>query len=466
MNSLFFLGFVSVTLSLLLTPLVRNLTRRFGLVDKPDQQRKIHNTPIPRMGGVAIFTTVVLAYGLLIVARFGSGAILWNGLPLILRIIPAFAVVFCTGLIDDLVNLPPWAKLTGEIIAAILAWIGGIHVSALAGHSFSGTAVGFVVTLLWIIVCTNAINLIDGVDGLAAGVSLFAALTMLIAAILGHNFPMALAIIPLVGALLGFLRYNFNPASIFLGDCGSLSLGFLLGCYGAVWSEKYPTLIGLTAPLLVFAVPLLDVGLSICRRFIQGKPIFTADREHIHHKLLSKGMTPKRLVLILYGVCAICATASLLLTVSQNRNRDFVIVLICLAAWLGIQHLGYNEFSAAGRVVVGGAFRNILSAQLALDAFEYEVHAVVTLEEYWDLLCRACPQFGFSGIIFHIDDVTYQWGINTGWQARIDFPGHGYISLWRESGTRSQGAAAVLFVDCVSRIFNQKLSNKEAVLNK
>jgi UDP-GlcNAc:undecaprenyl-phosphate GlcNAc-1-phosphate transferase len=450
----------------LLTPLVRNLAEHFGIIDQPDQQRKIHAAPIPRMGGVAIFASVVLAYGLLLVVRFSSGAIVWEGLPLFLRLFPALAVVFTTGLIDDIFSLRPWKRLIAEFFAATLAWFGGIHVSAVARHSFSAVAVSFAVTLLWIVACTNAINLIDGVDGLAAGVSLFAALTMLIAAILGHNFPMALAVVPLAGALLGFLRYNFNPASIFLGDCGSLTLGFLLGCYGAVWSEKSTTLLGLTAPLLVLAVPLLDVVIAILRRFITGQPIFTADRAHIHHKLLSKGLTPRRLVLVIYGICGICATASLLLTVNQNRNRDFVIVLVCLAAWLGIQHLGYNEFSAAGRAVVGGAFRSVLSAQLALDAFEQKVHAVIPLQECWELLCRACPQFGFSGVVFHIDDVVRRWGINTGWQARIDFPGRGYISLWRESGAKSRGAAAVLFVDCVSRAFNQKLSNMEAVLHE
>jgi UDP-GlcNAc:undecaprenyl-phosphate GlcNAc-1-phosphate transferase len=230
-----------------------------------------------------------------------------------------------------------------------------------------------------------------------------------------------------------------------------------------VWSEKSTTLLGLTAPLLVLAVPLLDVGIAILRRFITGRPIFTADRAHIHHKLLLRGLTPRRLVLVIYGICGICATASLLLTVNQNRNRDFVIVLVCLASWLGIQHLGYNEFSAARRAVLGGAFRSVLSAHLALDAFEREVHADITPQQCWDLLCRTCPQFGFSGIVFHIDDVIHQWGINTGWQTRIDFPGHGYINLWRESGARSRGAAAVLFIDCVSRAFNQKLSMMKAV---
>ena len=463
MYSLLFLGFVSFALSLLLTPLVRNLAWHFGIVDQPDQQRKIHIAPIPRMGGVAIFVSVIAAYGLLLLVRFSSGAIIWEGLPLVLRILPALAVVFSIGLIDDIISVRPWIKVAAEVAAAILAWLGGIHVSGLVGHSFSSVAVSFAVTLSWIVLCTNAINLIDGVDGLAAGVSLFAAITMLIAAILGHNFPMALAVVPVAGALLGFLRYNFNPASIFLGDCGSLTLGFLLACYGAVWSEKSTTLLGMTAPLLVLSVPLLDVVLAIARRLVRGQPIFRADRAHIHHKLLSKGMTPRRLVLVIYGVCFVGAAMSLLLTVNENRNRDFVIVLVCLAAWLGLQQLGYSEFGSARKVVLGGTFRSVLSAQLALDAFESEVGAEITLEQSWELLRRTCPQFGFTGIDFNIDEMERQWGVNAGWHAQIDFPGRGSISLWRQAGAEGRGAAAVLFLDCVSRAFNQKLSQLQAV---
>jgi UDP-GlcNAc:undecaprenyl-phosphate GlcNAc-1-phosphate transferase len=162
-------------------------------------------------------------------------------------------------------------------------------VSSVEGHP-SLLCSALPVTIVWIVGCTNAINLIDGLDGLAAGISLFAALTMLVAALIGHNYPMALVAVPLVGALLGFLRYNFNPASIFLGDCGSLSLGFILSCCGVVWSEKSTTIVGLATPLLVFAVPLLDAGMSIFRRFLNNKRIFGADSEHIHHKLLSKGI--------------------------------------------------------------------------------------------------------------------------------------------------------------------------------
>jgi UDP-GlcNAc:undecaprenyl-phosphate GlcNAc-1-phosphate transferase len=410
---------------------------------------------------VAIFASVVGAYGLLLILRLSSGAIVLENMPLILRLLPALLVVFGIGLVDDIISVAPWIRLSVETVAATLAWIGGVHIYAINGYSLSGEVVSFIVTVLWIVTCTNAINLIDGVDGLAAGVSFFASLTMLIAALFEHNFPMALAVVPLAGALLGFLRFNFAPASIFLGDCGSLTLGFLLGCFGVLWSEKSTTLLGMTAPLMVLAVPLLDVGLAVVRRLLRGQPIFTADSSHIHHKLLSQGLTPRRLLVVIYAICAVGSAAALLLTINHYENRDFVLVLVCLAAWLGLQHLGYNEFGAAKRVVMGGAIRSVLSAQLALESLEHELHAEMTLGQSWDVLCRTCPQFGFSGIIFNLDDVRHQWGVHAGWQARIDFPGHGYISVWRETGSMSQGAAAVLFIDCISRTFRQKLSNLE-----
>jgi UDP-GlcNAc:undecaprenyl-phosphate GlcNAc-1-phosphate transferase len=459
--SLFLLAIVSLALSVVLTPLIRNLAWRKGIVDQPDQRRKMHSAPIPRLGGVAIFAAVIGAYGLLLIARLSSGNIVLADLPLVLRLLPALAIVFGVGLIDDIVSTAPWVRLAVETFAAILAWIGGIRISEIAWHSFSGDVESLIFTVFWIVACTNAINLIDGVDGLAAGVSLFASITMLIAALLNHNYPMALAVVPLAGALLGFLRYNFVPASIFLGDCGSLTIGFLLGCFGAVWAEKSTTLLGLTAPLIVLAIPLLDVGLAVARRLLRGKPIFVADGNHIHHKLLSRGLTPRHLLFVIYGICAVGSVASILLTINHNENRDFVLVLVCLAAWLGMQHLGYTEFGVAKRMVFGGTIRSVLSAQLALEEFELEVNADLTLGQCWDLLRRTCPEFGFSGIEFHVEDVNGHWGIKTGWQVHIDFPGHGYIKVWREAGTTSRGAAAVLFIDCVSRTFSEKLSNLE-----
>lgn len=462
MYSLLFLGFVSALLALALTPPVRNLAWRFGLVDQPDQQRKIHVAPIPRVGGVVIFASVLCAYGLLLAVRLSSGHIVWENLPLITRLAPAFAIVFVVGLIDDIVSVRPWIKLGGEVIAAIYAWSAGIRVNAFAGHPFVGL-VSFLVTIFWVVLCTNAINLIDGVDGLAAGVSLFAALTMTGEALLIHSFAMALVVVPLAGALLGFLRYNFYPASVFLGDSGSLTLGFLFGCFGAMWSEKSTTVLGLTAPLLVLAVPILDVGIAIVRRILRGDPIFSADRAHIHHKLLALGLAPRHVDLVVYSICAIGSASALLLTVCHDHYRGFVIVLVCLAAWLGLQHLGYSELNLAGKIVFGGGFRSVLSAQLALEDFEHELREEMSYQKCWESLCRACPKFGFSGALFDLNDGLRRWGFDAGWQVRIDFPGHGHINLWRESGAKSHGAPAVLFVDSVTRVFQEKLANAESL---
>lgn len=465
MYSLLFLGIVSCFLSLLLTPLVRNASLRLGLVDQPDQARKFHVTPIPRLGGAAIFLAVAGSYAVLLAVRLSSETLVWEGLLRFVRLVPALAVIFGTGIVDDVIGIRPWKKLAAELVAASLAWCGGIHVSGVAGYSMIG-AMGFIGTVLWIVACTNAINLIDGVDGLAAGISLFAALTMLIAASINHNFALALAVVSPVGALIGFLRYNLNPASIFLGDSGSLTLGFLLGCFAAVWGEKSSTLLGMTAPLLVLAVPLLDVGLAIARRFVRGQPIFGADSDHIHHRLLSRGYAPKHVVLLIYAVCGIGATVSLLLTYYHETYRGFVIVLVALAAWLGLQHLGYSEFGIAGKMLIGGGFRSVLSAQFALDKFEREFREEISLSECWEIVVLNSSEFGFCGVDFHLDGENRRAGIAEGWQARIDFPGHGYINLWRDAGNRGGSASAVLFIDSVSRAMERKLSRFEKVLQQ
>src|SRR5262249_32959422 len=154
----------------------------------------------------------------------------------------------------------------------------------------------------WLILCSNAFNLIDGVDGLAAGVGLTATTATLAAGLLHGDWMLGFVTAPLAGCLLGFLRYNFNPASIFLGDSGSLLIGFLLGCYGVIWSQKSVTMLGMAAPALVMALPLLEVGLSVVRRFLRNEPIFAGDRGHIHHRLLDRGLSPRRVAISLYVV--------------------------------------------------------------------------------------------------------------------------------------------------------------------
>jgi UDP-GlcNAc:undecaprenyl-phosphate GlcNAc-1-phosphate transferase len=224
-----------------------------------------------------------------------------------------------------------------------------------------------------------------------------------------------------------------------------------------VWSEKSTTVIGLATPLLVFAVPLVDAGLAVFRRYLNNKHIFGADSDHIHHKLLSKGLKPRNVVLVLYAICALGAAASLVLTANHDHYRGLVILFVCIACWFGLQQLGYKEFGVMSRAVLGGGFRSFLSAQLAVEAFEQEMQRDMTLEQSSELLRQKYPQFGFSGIAIRLNDLQSRCGIEKGWRAHIDFGRRGYIDLWRAPGPTSHGPAAVLFIDCVTRAINRKL---------
>ena len=465
MYAMIFLGIISFGLSLILTPLFRNLALRLHIVDEPDHERKLHKVPIPRIGGVAIIASAVGAYGFLFLVNLNGGAIVRAGEPFALRLLPAVAVIFGIGLIDDIVKVRPAYKLAAQVVAAVLAWESGIHLNAIGGHELP-IGLSFSLTTIWIVACSNAMNLIDGVDGLAAGIGFFAIITTFIAALFHHNLALVFATVPLAGALLGFLRFNFSPASIFLGDCGSLTLGFLLGCYGVVWSEKSTTLLSMIAPLMVLFVPLLDTGLAVARRFLRREPIFSADRGHIHHKLLSQGLPPQRVVLILYGFCGMAGIAGLILTATQVQYHGFVVTIVVLAAWLGIQHLGYTEFGAASKVVFGGEFHRLLNAHLSLAKFERELLACKTLEDTWLLLCKECLAFGFSGVELRIDGEVRHKRTNAGWHIQVEFPGRGHIVLTREAESREWSSSGMLFVDCIERVFFKRFNELKPRLSK
>ena len=270
---------------------------------------------------------------------------------------------------------------------------------------------GIPLTIVWLLACTNAFNLVDGLDGLAAGVGFFATLTMLTAALLQHNIALACATLPLAGCLLGFLFYNFNPATVFLGDCGSLLIGFLLGCYSIVWSQKSITLLGMTAPLMALSIPLLDTLLAVARRFLRRQPIFGADRGHIHHRLIDMGLTPKRAVLMIYGICGFAATLSLVQTLTHNLySAILIIVLFCSVAWIGIGYLRYSEFILAGRLVRIAEFQRVLGAQLAISNLTRAISECENAEECWGVVRQHYRKFGFSWVHLRIQDASYQEG--------------------------------------------------------
>jgi UDP-GlcNAc:undecaprenyl-phosphate/decaprenyl-phosphate GlcNAc-1-phosphate transferase len=343
----------SLIVSFVTTRNVRDLANRRGWVSQPQEGRHVHQTPLPRLGGVAIF----LAFSVSLIVWLALSAVfprLVQGLvPTLLRIYVPACLIFCLGIYDDLHGAGPYLKFSVQAIAAAMLFAGGMRVLDLP-LIFRSYALpwflGLPLTVLWVVAVTNAFNLIDGLDGLAAGSALFSTLVFFVCALVNHSWLGSLMSVTLAGAILGFLRFNFNPATIFLGDSGSLFIGFMLSALALEGQQKAPTFVAIAIPVVSFGLPILETMLSILRRLINGRPIFTADREHIHHKLLQMGFSHRQVVTVLYAVSAVFAMLSLFLLWPTGSTLGLVLAVVGTGVWLGVQHLNYLEFGELRRV--------------------------------------------------------------------------------------------------------------------
>jgi UDP-GlcNAc:undecaprenyl-phosphate GlcNAc-1-phosphate transferase len=265
---------ISGIVAAILTPALARASRKAGWLDRPDGQRKKHDSPVPLSGGCAVMAAVLAGYFL------AASHVNW-------LLLGSIAIIFTIGLVDDVVGLPAWAKVAIQVVAASLALVSGVRV---------GTGIaGALLTVAWLLLCTNALNLVDGLDGLAPTVSLFAAVAML----LMSNAARPL-LIPLIGALVGFLWFNLPPAKVYLGDSGSLTIGFLLGCAAVETSGgSARTLMG---PALALSLPLFDTIWAVVRRLSVGKPLFAGDRGHIHHRVLERTGSARAALTLLSAV--------------------------------------------------------------------------------------------------------------------------------------------------------------------
>jgi UDP-GlcNAc:undecaprenyl-phosphate/decaprenyl-phosphate GlcNAc-1-phosphate transferase len=337
--------------SLWFTYLVRARARRAGLFD-PSDTRKVHARDTPRVGGVGI-VLAVLVTGLITVAVFGPRHATTNTRGLVVVFTGGLAI-HLVGLYDDLRHLHARWKFLAQIVIAVLVFAAGVRMTTLTLPFVRvvelGTWAGLLFTVLWFVGITNAFNLIDGLDGLAAGAALFALTTMFVVAIANGRYGAALTTLTLAGATLGFLYYNFYPATIFLGDSGSLFLGFMLAGIGVLSAQKSPTVIAVAIPVVSLGLPVLDTMIAITRRFLRRQPIFAADRGHIHHRLLGRGHSPRTVVLALYGVCGLLALGAMLLV---NDGGHVALVLVTIGVGVGflVQRLRIYEFEEAARLL-------------------------------------------------------------------------------------------------------------------
>ena len=460
MYSLCFLTAAAFLLSLALTPLVCKWSLRLGWVDLPDRCRKQHAAATPRTGGVAVMLSYLGAYALLLLLPLQGSGVIASQLGTVWRLMPAVLLVFLTGLVDDWRDLKPWQKICGQLASAALAYAAGVRISSVAGMEIPEWW-SLPLTVAWLILCSNAFNLIDGMDGLAAGVGITATVTTFIAGMLHGDLTLGLATAPLASCLIGFLRYNFSPASIFLGDSGSLSIGFLLGCYAVIWCEKSATMLGVAAPAMALALPLFEVALSVVRRFVRAAPIFTGDHGHIHHLLLERGFTPRRAALLLYGVCGLGAVLSLLGSTLGTRYAALVIVVFGAGAWIGVRVLGYAELEAAQRFLREG-LRPTLSAHVQLMLLERSLKSAATIEQCWHALERAAHSLGYSHMVARLAGREFATAAErvrtaTYWQMRLNISGRDYVNINQSGEPSEQPVLLIPFVEVVSRVLPERL---------
>jgi UDP-GlcNAc:undecaprenyl-phosphate GlcNAc-1-phosphate transferase len=394
----YLLGFVvAIVTSLVLTYAVRERAKRARLFDGPDA-RKVHSGNIPRVGGLAIFLSVVVALGAVqLLARDVDFGTRGTGLRIVLA---GGAAVFLVGLWDDIRSLRASTKLVLQVAIAVAVYAGGLRVETLAlpfvGVVHFGPIVSLAFTLVWLVGITNAFNLIDGLDGLAGGAAMFALTTMFVVGSINGRPGAALVTIVVAGATLGFLVYNFNPASIFLGDSGSLFLGFTLAGLGLLSSQKSQTIVAVAIPIVSLGLPVLDTMLAIVRRFLRGQPIFMADRGHIHHRLLSLGHSPRQVALLLYGACALLALGGMLL-VNNSEYVALVLVLFGLGVGFAIQRLRFAEFEELARLVRKGVRqRGVIGRSVRMREISAQLASVDDLGTLFHALERAFGDDGFQ----------------------------------------------------------------------
>lgn len=330
--------FISMLLSLILTPLVKKLAFKVGAVDVPKDNRRVHKKPMPLIGGLAIYLSMVIVSLIF--------------LPLdkfLISIILGSTVIVISGIIDDTRGMSPKMKLLFQLVAGLILIGGDVKIDFITNPFSKGNVLLYLkwfsipITLFWLVGITNTLNLIDGLDGLAAGVAAISSLSlMFVAAKFGYSNIIILSAI-VAGGCIGFLPYNFNPAKIFMGDTGSLFLGFMLAAISIEGVMKSVAAIAVVVPILILGVPIFDTTFAIFRRLLSGKSIMSADKGHLHHRLLNKGFSQRKTVLILYGISAIFGIFAVLIAKANSKQALYLSGILFIVSLIMAMKIGLFE---------------------------------------------------------------------------------------------------------------------------
>lgn len=392
--------FFSLILSLALTPVVSRFAFKYKLLDYPSE-RKVHFSPIPRIGGLGIFISFGCTF---IPFLFFNPSMIVDILAdqrfFVLSV--AICIAFLMGFTDDIFDLNARLKLLIQIGIAFLLYFGGLRINTLGPINLQIAFHGLLslpVTTIWVILVINAINLIDGLDGLAAGVSFFVCIALIITCINLENAILAFILASLAGAILGFLKYNFTPASIFMGDGGSYFIGALFASISMMGKFSSQTAASILIPMIALGLPLTDVIWATVRRFIVGEDIFAPDKNHIHHKLLGKGFTQEHVVFLLYAMTVFMGVVAVGLVYFSAGEATLIIIALAIALFLFVKKSGLIGFNAD--FYVNNWLSDILDAfgitqeRRKFFGHQIEISKAKNIHELWT---KAKDAFGFIGV--------------------------------------------------------------------
>jgi len=385
--------FGSALLAIIITPIVIRVARQLNIIDTPNI-RKVHSKPVPRIGGVAIFVSMM---GLVIPVLFLPNVV-GDSFRLIdskiVVVLCAAGFVFFVGLVDDVRDLRVRTKLWAQLAASIIVCSAGIRIESITITDWLILDFGWFswpFTLFWIVGITNAINLSDGLDGLATGISAVACGVIAVLAVYNGDVVMAVLMLALLGSLTGFLFFNFNPAKIFMGDSGSLFLGFTIASSSVLCATKTETVVGLALPILALGIPIFDTLFSMLRRFIEHRSLFTPDRSHFHHRLLALGLRQRQVVIIAYVMTLLAASLGMFMLFTRDIQTVIVFVCILLLIVLVFNVVGSVQFR---ETIAGLRQKHTISNQKKqeienFETIELHFRQAKIFDHWWQAVCFA-----------------------------------------------------------------------------
>jgi len=392
----------SAILALVITPIVINLAYRIKAIAHPGI-RDVHTRAVPRIGGIAIYFSAIVLFVAVLFIDNGIGDIFRNNLLQLVTLFCSATFIFLIGLVDDVKGLPARFKFLAELLAAGSLCLVGVRISSIGiteQWTFNLGFSGSLLTILWIVGITNAVNLSDGLDGLASGIAAITCGVIAVFAVLSGNVLMAILMLALLGSLTGFLFFNFNPAKVFMGDCGSLFLGFTIASASVICATKSTALVALALPALALGIPIFDTLFSMLRRFLERRGMFSPDRAHFHHRLVDLGLKQRHVVIIIYVMTFLSVGLGMFMMVTRNSDSLIIFFCILLLLLLAFRVVG----SVRLRETISGLqdkYRMVNQRRQEFMHFEQaQLHFrnARTPEQWWAAICKAAEEMDFAWV--------------------------------------------------------------------